>query len=156
MALLLISSAVAQQWKPAPVTLMTPDNAWREYPRPQLVRPRWQNLNGLWDYAITPKTAAAPAKYEGQLLVPYAPEAALSGVGKILQPNEQLWYHRSFTVPAAWKGERILLHFGAAAVYTQTTDVEGEVNGLLTYDRRFVKIDPATLREMNAPLTGGK
>jgi hypothetical protein len=44
----------------------------------------------------------------------------------------------------------------SAAVYTQTTDVEGEVNGLLTYDRKFVKVDPALLREINAPLTGGK
>ena len=65
--LLLTSAAGAQQWKPAPVTLMTqwgeevtPGNAWREYPRPQLVRERWQNLNGVWDYAITAKTAPAP------------------------------------------------------------------------------------------------
>src|SRR5262249_13523350 len=117
---LVVNIAVAQQWKPAPVTLMTqwgekvtPDNAWREYPRPQLVRERWQNLTGLWDYAITPKTAPAPAKFDGQILVPFAPEAALSGVGKILQPDGRLWYRRSFTVPAAWKGERFLLHFGA-------------------------------------------
>jgi beta-galactosidase/beta-glucuronidase len=112
--------AAAQQWKPAPVTLMTqwgekvtPENAWREYPRPQLVRERWQNLNGLWEYAITAKTAPAPAKYDGQILVPFALEAALSGVGKPLQPADRLWYRRSFTVPAAWRGERILLHFGA-------------------------------------------
>jgi glycosyl hydrolase family 2 len=110
----------AQQWKPAPVTLMTewgervtPENAWREYPRPQLARERWENLNGLWDYAITAKTSPAPAKFDGKILVPFAPEAALSGVGKILQPGERLWYRRSFTVPAAWKGERILLNFGA-------------------------------------------
>jgi beta-galactosidase/beta-glucuronidase len=112
--------AAAQQWKPAPVTLMTqwgekvtPENAWREYPRPQLVRERWQNLNGLWEYAIIARTASAPAKYDGQILVPYALEAALSGVGKPLQPAERLWYRRAFTVPAAWKGERILMHFGA-------------------------------------------
>jgi beta-galactosidase/beta-glucuronidase len=112
--------ATSQQWKPAPVTLMTqwgekvtPDNAWREYPRPQLARERWHNLNGLWDYAITSKTAPAPAKFDGKILVPFAPEAALSGVGKILQPEERLWYRRAFEVPIAWKGERILLHFGA-------------------------------------------
>jgi beta-galactosidase/beta-glucuronidase len=122
LAVMLIAAGVvaAQQWKPAPVTLMTqwgekvtPENAWREYPRPQFVRERWQNLNGLWEYAITAKTAPAPAKYDGQILVPFALEAALSGVGKILQPAERLWYRRSFTVPAAWKGERIVLHFGA-------------------------------------------
>src|SRR5262245_52483638 len=109
-----------QQWKPAPVTLMTewgekvtPDNAWREYPRPQFTRERWQNLNGLWDYAITSKTSPAPSKFDGKILVPFAPEAALSGVGKILQPEERLWYRRSFDAPDAWKGERILINFGA-------------------------------------------
>ncbi|HEV2666985.1 MAG TPA: glycoside hydrolase family 2, partial [Blastocatellia bacterium] len=120
MILLVTGSAAAQQWKPAPVTLMTqwgekvtPDSAWREYPRPQFVRERWQNLNGLWDYAITSKNAPTPTAFNSKILVPFAPEAALSGVGKILQPEERLWYRRSLTVPAAWKGERILLHFGA-------------------------------------------
>lgn len=121
LAIFLIATATsAQQWKPAPVTLMTewgekvtPENAWREYPRPQFVRERWQNLNGLWDYAITAKTASAPTKFDGQILVPFAVEAALSGVGKSLQPDQRLWYRRSMTVPAAWKGERILLNFGA-------------------------------------------
>jgi hypothetical protein len=118
--LLPVSAASAQQWKPAPVTLMTqwgekvtPENAWREYPRPQFARERWQNLNGLWDYAITAKTAPAPAKFEGQILVPFAVEAALSGVGKALKPDQRLWYRRSFTVPASWKGERVLINFGA-------------------------------------------
>jgi beta-galactosidase/beta-glucuronidase len=112
--------AAARQWTPAPVTLKTqwgervaPDNAWREYPRPQFVRERWQNLNGLWEYAIAAKTAPAPTKFDGQILVPFAVEAALSGVGKVLQPDQRLWYRRSFVLPAAWKGERILLHFGA-------------------------------------------
>jgi beta-galactosidase/beta-glucuronidase len=119
---MLISAAigVAQQWKPAPVTLMTewgekvtPENAWREYPRPQFVRERWLNLNGLWDYTVTNKTAPQPTLFEGQILVPFSLEAALSGVGKTLQPTERLWYRRYFIVPAAWDGERILLHFGA-------------------------------------------
>ncbi|MBS1788770.1 MAG: glycoside hydrolase family 2 [Acidobacteria bacterium] len=92
---------------------ITPDNAWREYPRPQFVRERWQNLNGLWEYAIASKTAPAPTKFDGQILVPFAVEAALSGVGKSLQPDQRLWYRRAVTVPAAWKGERILLNFGA-------------------------------------------
>lgn len=107
-------------WKPAPVTLktpwgekVTPENAWREYPRPQFVRDRWMNLNGLWDYAITAKTAPAPAKFDGQILIPYAVESSLSGVGKVLQPDQRLWERRRFTTPADWKGERILLHFGA-------------------------------------------
>jgi beta-galactosidase/beta-glucuronidase len=135
---LVAAAAAAQAWKPAPVTLMTqwgervsPDNAWREYPRPQFVRERWQNLNGLWDYAITPKTAPAPTRYDGQILVPFAVEAALSGVGKALQPDERLWYRRSFTVPAAWKGERVLLHFGAAD-YECALSVNGGLVGAHT------------------------
>jgi beta-galactosidase/beta-glucuronidase len=110
----------AQNWKPAPVTLMTkwgaqvtPANAWREYPRPQFVREQWSNLNGLWDYAITPGTAPAPVKFQGRMLVPYPVESALSGVGKVLQPDQRLWQRRSFSVPAAWNGQRVLLHFGA-------------------------------------------
>jgi hypothetical protein len=121
LALVLIAaSGTAQQWRPAPVTLMTewganvaPENAWREYPRPQFVRERWQNLNGLWEYAVTEKIQPSPTIFDGQILVPFALEAALSGVGKTLQPTERLWYRRFFTVPAAWDGERILLHFGA-------------------------------------------
>lgn len=110
----------AQAWKPAPVRLMTqwgekvtPENAWREYPRPQFARSRWANLNGLWDYAITPKTTPAPTKFDGQILVPFPVESALSGVGKSVTPTDRIWQHRRFTVPSDWKGERILLHFGA-------------------------------------------
>jgi len=116
----LAATVSAQQWTPAPVTLktpwgerVTPDNAWREYPRPQFVRDRWQNLNGLWEYAITPIAAPAPTKFDGQILVPFAVESALSGVGKALQPNQRLWYRRAFNVPAAWQGQRLLLHFEA-------------------------------------------
>lgn len=112
--------AAAQNWKPAPVTLttswgekVTPANAWREYPRPQFVRERWANLNGLWDYAITSKTAAAPSKFDGKILTPFAVESSLSGVGKSLQPDQRLWERRQFEIPANWKGERILLNFGA-------------------------------------------
>ena len=111
---------MAQGWKPAPVTLttqwgekVTAANAWREYPRPQFVRDRWENLNGLWDYAITPKTAPAPSKFDGQILVPFSVEASLSGVGKPLTPDQRLWERRRFQLPPTWKGERVLLHFGA-------------------------------------------
>src|ERR687892_639704 len=86
--------AVAE-WKPAPAPLMTkwgkavtPDNAWREYPRPQMVRKEWLNLNGLWDYAITAKGAAKPEKWDGQILVPFCAESALSGVGKSVSKDQ--------------------------------------------------------------------
>ncbi|HZU86004.1 MAG TPA: glycoside hydrolase family 2 TIM barrel-domain containing protein, partial [Anaerolineaceae bacterium] len=84
-----------------------------EYPRPQLVRADWQNLNGLWDYAILPASANAPTLYEGKILVPFAVESALSRVGRPLLPNQTLWYNRTFEVPSSWRGRRVLLHFGA-------------------------------------------
>ena len=107
-------------WKPAAGPLMTrwakdvsPDNALPEYPRPQLVRKDWQNLNGLWDYAITPKAAAQPAAWDGKILVPFPVESALSGVMKGVSENDRLWYRRTFTVPRGWQKQRVLLHFGA-------------------------------------------
>ena len=92
---------------------ITPDNAWREYPRPQMVRPKWQNLNGMWEFAITPKTAPAPTTFTGQILVPFALESTVSKVNKPLSPDERLWYRRNVTVPRDWSGQRVLLHFGA-------------------------------------------
>lgn len=92
---------------------LTAANAWREYPRPQLVRPRWQNLNGLWEYAITPKTAPAPASFSGTILVPFCVESTVSGVNKSLMPDQRLWYRREVTIPGDWAGQRVLLHFGA-------------------------------------------
>ena len=108
-------------WEPVPGQLMTrwgvevtPENAWREYPRPQLVRPKWQNLNGLWDYAIAPVEMEMVLEYNDQILVPFPIESALSGVKRALQPEERLWYRRRFRVPEEWHGQRVLLHIGAA------------------------------------------
>ena len=85
-----------------------------EYPRPQLERTQWLNLNGSWQYAILPKSQeSAPASYAGNILVPYAVESALSGVHKTVGKDSILWYKRSFTVPANFKNKNILLHFGA-------------------------------------------
>ncbi len=110
----------AADWKPVPGKMMTTwgegvtvDNAWSEYPRPGFVRERWQNLNGLWDYAIRPRTATAPTAYDGKILVPFCVESTLSGVGKPVTPNDRVWYRRDFAVPAAWQGERVLAHFEA-------------------------------------------
>ena len=113
-------SYLPAQWKPAGERIKTEwatkidvENVLPEYPRPIMERPNWVNLNGLWNYAITPVGQAAPQKYEGQILVPFAIESSLSGVGKRLGKENDLWYQRKFSVPSKWKGERVLLHFGA-------------------------------------------
>jgi len=111
----------AENWQPAQGPLMTkwskdvtPEKVLQEYPRPLMVRKEWLNLNGLWDYAVTDLSATqAPAQYQGRILVPFCIESALSGVMKALTPQQRLWYRRTFTVLAAWSGQRILLHFGA-------------------------------------------
>jgi beta-galactosidase/beta-glucuronidase len=100
-------------------TQVDSENPLPEYPRPQLIRPRWLNLNGLWAYAILDRAASAPEKWDGQILVPFAVESALSGVKRALQPSQRLWYQRSFTIPQDWMRNRILLHFGAVDFETE-------------------------------------
>ncbi len=92
---------------------VSPTNALPEYPRPQMVRKDWQNLNGLWHYAITASNAPQPTSFGGLILVPFPVESALSGVMQRLSETNRLWYRRSFTIPSAWKGRHVLLHFGA-------------------------------------------
>jgi len=85
-----------------------------EYPRPQLQRGNWKNLNGLWQYAILPKSQEAiPASFSGKILVPFAVESALSGVGKTVGKDSVLWYQRSVSLPATFKNNIVLLQFGA-------------------------------------------
>lgn len=116
---ILFSSAVFAQWKPAGNKIKTdwaekinPANVLPEYPRPIMERGEWKNLNGMWEYAITAK-GKAPKKYDGQILVPFAVESSLSGVGKTVGRDKELWYQRTFTVPGAWKGRNVMLNFGA-------------------------------------------
>ena len=91
---------------------VTPENVWQEYPRPQMVRDNWLNLNGLWGYAILSKGQWVD-KYDGKILVPFCIESSLSGVQKYVGKDNELWYQREFEVPSKWNGKRILLHFGA-------------------------------------------
>ena len=84
-----------------------------EYPRPQLRRERWLNLNGYWDYAVRPRGETVPLAFDGKILVPYPIESELSGVQRALQPDERLWYRRIFSLPPEWDRQRTLLHFGA-------------------------------------------
>lgn len=114
-----MSTTLSAQWKPVGDRLKTewgerldPHSVLPEYPRPQMVRAEWQNLNGLWSYAIRP-VGEPPSEYDGRILVPFAVESSLSGVGKQLGSENELWYSRSFTIPSKWNGKRVLLHFGA-------------------------------------------
>ena len=138
--LMLAANQNASGWEPAQGPLMTrwakdvsPENAWSEYPRPQMVRPEWTNLNGLWQYAIQAKDAAKPSEWAGQILVPFAVESALSGVMKSVQPDQKLWYRRTFETPDLPEGGRLLLHFGAVdwqcTVWVNGTEVGEHVGG---------------------------
>lgn len=117
---LLVSTLSFSQWKPAGERIKTTwaekidiDRVLPEYPRPIMKRTDWQNLNGLWNYAITTAGSRLPESYDGQILVPFAVESSLSGVGKQLGENKELWYQRTFSVPAHWHKQSVLLHFGA-------------------------------------------
>ncbi|MGD0754159.1 MAG: sugar-binding domain-containing protein [Bacteroidales bacterium] len=106
-------------WKLAENPLLTkwasevdPLKPWPQYPRPDMLRNAWINLNGLWDYAITRK-GENPEKWDGSILVPYAVESALSGVRKKISENENLWYKRTFSIPNVWNKKHILLNFEA-------------------------------------------
>jgi hypothetical protein len=134
---LLVSLLAADgPWKPVPGKLATPWAAkvdptapHPEYPRPQMVRPTWVNLNGLWNYAIRPQTEAdPPVTWAGKILVPFPVESSLSGVAKPVSPKERLWYHRELELAHPRDGSRVLLHFGAADWET-TVSVNGAAVG---------------------------
>src|SRR5690606_20311932 len=90
---------------------VTPQNVWREYPRPQLKRAEWPNLNGLWQYAVTDmSTEKKKVKFEGEILVPFSIESSLSGVAKTFTPEDKLWYRREFTVADLSKDKVTILN----------------------------------------------
>lgn len=86
-----------------------------EYPRPNMVRESYFNLNGEWDYCInqSEKTDFDNVSYEGKIIVPFSPETELSGVQKIVMPEDYLHYRKVFSLPEGFKKKRVLLHFGA-------------------------------------------
>lgn len=139
-AILFLAGCGRGSWEPAegPLTTtwtddVTPHNAHREYPRPQMERDRWQSLNGLWSYSVLPVDAEKPSEFEGEILVPFPVESALSGVKKRIEPNQALWYEREIRVPASWRDSRIMLHFGAvdwdATVYVNGQQVMRHLGG---------------------------
>ena len=148
------------QWQPVGKEIktswaaeVTPENVHQEYPRPQMVRQTWQNLNGLWDYAIT-SVEETSFTSEGKILVPFAVESSLSGVGRRITKENSLWYERTFTVPGKWKGQEILLHFGGvdwkSEVYVNGQLV-GEHKG--GYDPFYYNITPYLKKSGKQTLT---
>lgn len=119
MALAGVRGAHAAEWEAKKAPLMTrwakdvtPETAHREYPRPQMVRADWLNLNGMWQYAKATEGQKPPhgKDLEGRVLVPFPVESALSGV---MEHMDRVSYRRTFKVPQEWAGKRVLLNFGA-------------------------------------------
>lgn len=119
-------------WRPAEGPLatpwtkdVTPKDDHVQYPRPQMIRAKWESLNGLWYYAVKPALTnnsimlrqaqhnTGEGVWQGNILVPFPIESDLSGVKKAVLPDQKLWYHRTFIIPESWKEQCVLLHFGA-------------------------------------------
>lgn len=111
----------AQEWKPVGGNIMTswaagvtPENVWKEYPRPQMVRKEWKNLNGLWDFTVTLGSNTGPAqRFTRKILVPFCVESALSGIKEPVTGFQEMKYRRFFQIPENWRGKHIILHFEA-------------------------------------------
>jgi len=113
---------------------LNPDCILQEYPRPQMKRDSYLNLNGAWDYAIT-DTQKQPDQWDGTILVPFSPESVLSGVERTLQKDQTLWYHRTLMLPEGFlpEGGHLLLHFGAvdqeATILLNGKEMDSHIGG---------------------------
>ena len=109
------------------------NNPLPEYPRPQMVRDNWVNLNGMYEYAVTDENTQWCEKFDGEIRVPFAIESCLSGVCKRISKNDRLWYRKSFSLPESFKGKRTILHFGAVdwecKIYINKTLVGSHIGG---------------------------
>ena len=112
-------------------------NVLPEYPRPQMVRDSYLNLNGVWQYAIT-GSDTPPETWDGEILVPFSPESQLSGAPRGPGADEYLWYRRDITLPEGFNRGRVLLHFGAvdqiATVYLNGQELATHVGGYLPFE----------------------
>lgn len=125
--LLPVHNINGQDWKAVPGNIMTPwatnvtpDNVWKEYPRPQMVRKEWKNLNGLWDFSVVIGTNSTPQQRNSRkILVPFCIESALSGIKEAISGSQEMIYRRYFNIPENWKEKHILLHFEAVDYYSR-------------------------------------
>jgi len=108
------------KWKPVEDIMLSrwaknidPENLLPEYPRPQMVRKEWLNLNGLWDFTLVSKDVDLIESYDNKILAPFPVESALSGIKKTVTKDDKVWYRKFITVPDNWVDKKILLHFGA-------------------------------------------
>lgn len=116
--------SMSSKWTDA----VNPERPWDHYPRPQMRRDNWINLNGKWEYAITDKDPQPPRKYDGEILVPFAVESALSQVKKLVGPEKHLWYRTTFELPHSGEDEIWQLHFGAVD-WEATVYLNGQLLG---------------------------
>jgi hypothetical protein len=133
LCLVVVGKVGAWQMKQAPLmtqwaALVDTNNPLPEYPRPQLVRTNWLNLNGIWQFQAGATNDPVPSgqTLSDEILVPYPMESAISGV---MQYHEFSWYRRTFTVPPAWNGKHIILHLDAVD-WRATVYVNGQNVGL--------------------------
>ena len=116
---------------------LDPEHVLSEYPRPQMRRENYTNLNGYWLYAFAGAEDDKPEKWDGKILVPFSPESVLSGVNRQLKPDEALWYECSFC-PEVGDRERVILHFGAVdqscIVYVNGREAGHHTGGYLSFE----------------------
>lgn len=162
LALIFSCEQEKEDWKPVEGDLftnwtldVTPETVWQQYPRPQLERQEWKNLNGLWQYTIIPQNDEKPKKFQGRILVPFPVESALSGVKKKVGSDKKLWYKRTFTIPEKWNERDIALHFEAVDWETEVW-LNGESIGTHKggYDHFKFIIKPKQLKTVNELVVG--
>lgn len=145
-----VEGKIASPW----ASQVNPREPLPGYPRPQMVREPWLNLNGLWEYAIKPAGTKNVSGFDGQILVPFAVESSLSGVGKTVGKDQILVYRRTVTLPSAFRNKRVLLHFGAVD-WKCDVSVNGKPVGSHTggYDPFFFDITSALKRSGTQEIT---
>ncbi len=138
----IVSGKIKSPWADS----VNPSNVLPDYPRPQMQRSAWVNLNGFWQYAILPKTIDEniPSSFQGNILVPFAIESTLSGVGKTVGKDSILWYQRTISIPSNKKNKKVLLHFGAV---DWRSDIYVNGNKIATHEGGY---DPFTIDITNA------